>query len=181
MSDAVRLLKARYRRKVDKRGPDECWIWTGARTKAGYGTLRGIPESSGLQRQVMATHIALMLDGRPKPGKGALALHSCDNPPCVNPKHLRWGTHAENYADMVDRERGQRLVPYYQKRRAAFEKMDNAAATLQLDKRQGKLSADDVSFIRQSGQSAVELATRFGVSRRTIINVLKRVSWTDID
>jgi hypothetical protein len=27
------------------------------------------------------------------------AAHSCDNPPCINPRHLRWATHRENLLD----------------------------------------------------------------------------------
>ncbi|MGI4744934.1 MAG: hypothetical protein ACRYGI_11565 [Janthinobacterium lividum] len=79
--------------KVDKRGPDECWPWKGANVN-GYGTLS----------DKRATHIALELSGHPRPGR-LFALHSCDNPPCVNPAHLRWGTAADNSADCLSRGR----------------------------------------------------------------------------
>ncbi|WP_442800462.1 HNH endonuclease signature motif containing protein [Sphingopyxis sp. 113P3] len=42
--------------------------------------------------------------GSPPEGK-ASALHSCDNPPCCNPAHLRWGSHKENTADAIERDR----------------------------------------------------------------------------
>lgn len=32
-------------------------------------------------------------------------LHSCDNPPCVNPEHLEPGTHQKNHEDKVARGR----------------------------------------------------------------------------
>ena len=37
--------------------------------------------------------------------EGMWVLHSCDNPPCVNPNHLRIGTPKENNEDMMSRGR----------------------------------------------------------------------------
>lgn len=91
-------LEERFWAKVDVRGPDECWPWLGANVQ-GYGQI-GVQ-----QKTVLATHVSLELDGRPRP-PGAYALHSCDTPSCCNPGHLRWGTQAENVADMISRGRG---------------------------------------------------------------------------
>jgi hypothetical protein len=38
--------------------------------------------------------------------KGKMVCHSCDNPPCTNPKHLWLGTARDNVADMIKKERG---------------------------------------------------------------------------
>lgn len=87
----------RFWAKVDvSSDPDACWPWTGCAVKndpghPGYGSF------VWNDRRCTATHIALALDGRPRPGK-LMALHSCDNPLCVNPKHLRWGTRADREA-----------------------------------------------------------------------------------
>lgn len=94
-----RPLSERFWEKVDQRGPEECWPWLGAHGRKGHGrTAIG-------RRQVMAAQVAWSLHhGRHFP-EGMFALHSCDNPPCVNPAHIRPGTHLDNMADMTSRGR----------------------------------------------------------------------------
>lgn len=87
----------RFWKYVDKRGPDECWNWTGAKI-SGYGVL------TINKKAVHATKISCQIHGKEiLPGQHI--LHSCDNPPCCNPAHLRGGTHLENVADKMERGR----------------------------------------------------------------------------
>jgi hypothetical protein len=88
--------------KVDKspgQGPaGDCWQWTAFKTKTGYGKLTIHKE------QWLAHRYSYQLaNGAPK--EGLYILHSCDNPSCVNPAHLRAGTQQENVADMDARNR----------------------------------------------------------------------------
>lgn len=86
--------KARFWALVDKRTPIECWPFKKITPKAkGYGSFY----ANGLQAP--ATHFALWLDGRPRPSAAHRACHRCDNPPCVNPHHLWWGTQGDNIRD----------------------------------------------------------------------------------
>jgi hypothetical protein len=81
----------------------ECHEWNGHRDFQGYGTLSWnvIPSTLGTKR---AHTIALILTTGSRP-TGLLALHSCDNPPCINPDHLSWGTVAENVRQSIERGR----------------------------------------------------------------------------
>lgn len=93
-------LAERYWAKVDQRGPDECWPWTGALSGNGYGYIR---DADG--RVAPAPRVGLILDGR-DPGPGGMTRHTCDAPVCCNPAHLLPGTQAENMLDMAVRGRG---------------------------------------------------------------------------
>ncbi len=82
-----------------------CWFWTGPTAGVAthrYGTIMG-----GWQRK--RAHILSweIHHGRQFP-IGMHALHSCDNPSCVNPEHIRPGTPKDNMRDMVERGRNKK-------------------------------------------------------------------------
>ena len=89
---------ARFWSKVDKRGPDECWPWLGGHNGGGYAIFHlnriGRPASRFMLRVV----------GRPVP-PGVVTMHSCDNPGCVNPAHLRGAPQRDNILDMHEKGR----------------------------------------------------------------------------
>ena len=86
----------RFWRYVSPEPNSDCWLWTGSVDGHGYGQL-----SMPSNKKRTATHVSLEISGRPRPGIGvdASAIHSCDIPCCVNPDHLRWGSHRENMLD----------------------------------------------------------------------------------
>jgi hypothetical protein len=94
-------VQARFWSKVAVRGPDECWEWQGAkRAQGSYGR-------AYIGAVTYRAHrVALALSTGDLPQR-LYALHSCDNPPCCNPAHLRWGECAENMADAIARDRDQ--------------------------------------------------------------------------
>ena len=83
-------IKVRFMAKVIK--TPTCWLWIGAKTRDGYGHII----YNGRYRK--ATQIAW--DGKPFP-EGLGALHTCNNPRCVNPKHIYPGTNLDNHLDAV--------------------------------------------------------------------------------
>ena len=116
---------ARFWSKVDKRGPDECWEWTGGSVSAAsrYGRLK----VDG--RLLLAHRVAFLYHNGWEPR----VRHSCDNPPCCNPAHLLAGDQFSNMRDMLERGRAKTKllegdVIEIRRRRAAGEGLRAIAA-----------------------------------------------------
>ena len=89
-----------WARVDDSGGPDTCWLWTASRDLKGYGKF-----NTGYAMPPASAHrVAFVLCHGPIPD-GFVVRHSCDNPSCVNPRHLSAGTYEDNANDMVVRGR----------------------------------------------------------------------------
>lgn len=132
-----------------------CWIWKGRIKKDGYGSIM----ISG--KRVSAHRFSYEQFCGEIP-KGSLVLHSCHNPPCVNPEHLRVGTIYENSMDMVEAKRHL----YGEKGTAS------------------KLKEEDVREIRklysQGDISQQSLANFYKVSQVAIGALLRGVTWKHV-
>lgn len=78
---------------------DTCWLWTAGKSH-GYGRFY-IPGRRSLQA---AHRVSFEEHFGPIPAR-LFVIHSCDVPACVNPAHLRAGTHADNMTDAKQRGR----------------------------------------------------------------------------
>jgi len=82
MNDLDRETLARFWSKVDKRGPDECWEWTGRFTG------QGVAEFSIGGHPFTAARVMLQIMGRKQPQFKIKQERMCGNPKCINPDHL---------------------------------------------------------------------------------------------
>jgi hypothetical protein len=88
----------RFMSRVDKNGANGCWQWLGKVNNWGYGKF--FP----FYKEVRAHRWAYEQMVGPIP-EGAVIMHSCDNPACVNPAHLSAGTLSDNSQDCLKKNR----------------------------------------------------------------------------
>ena len=76
-----------------------CWLWTGDKTKYGYGRfyVEGRKYEYAHRMMYRMAYGGLSDDD--------CVLHRCDVPACVNPAHLRKGSRRENTEDMIAKDR----------------------------------------------------------------------------
>jgi hypothetical protein len=77
------------------RTPTGCMEWSMCRSVQGYGFVQ--VKGKNLKSHRLSLERQL---GRPISPTMSV-LHSCNNPPCCNPEHLREGTHQENMDDKL--------------------------------------------------------------------------------
>lgn len=128
--------------------PNVCWEWQGCVMPKGYGLLRHRPTSP---KQMVAHRVSYQLHFGPIPD-GIEVCHTCDNPPCVNPKHLFLGTIKDNYDDMLAKNR------HYPAFARKLSDVDRA----------------QIVELRSSGRTLMAIAELYPVHFSTIWKVIKR-------
>jgi len=121
----------------------ECWIWTRAINTHGYP--RAVVNGD---TNTLVHRLVYELYNK-EPLGNFLVRHSCDNPRCLNPKHLLKGTIADNNRDRDLRGR-------------------NGIA---------KITHDEVKAIRDSKASLKILAQQYNLCETTISSIRLRRHW----
>ena len=137
----------------------ECLVWPGYCHQRGYGVVKykGGP--------VFVHRIVLRHYAGDAPADKPFAIHSCHNPPCINPQHLRWGSHQDNMDDMVAAGRQSRF-------------------SLRGEAKPGhKLTDNDVRAIRLlvADHSQREVAEKFGITGAMVSYIVSGQRRSDVE
>jgi len=156
MAGKQKPIEERFWAKVNKSGPNDCWNWIGGKDEDGYGRI-GVGPIPG---KVLKTHRFSYTIHKGEIPDGMLICHKCDNPSCVNPKHLFAGTNLDNRRDA--KKKGRQYYPGFL----------------------SKLTVDQVKEMRQirseTGLAYQKIGDRFGVSQTTAMHAIKGVTFKNL-
>ena len=131
----------------------DCWFWKGKVDRCGYGIylINNFCHKSHRYCYEITNNLKI--------GK-QIAMHTCDTPKCVNPDHIKLGTHVDNQKDKFNKNR-----------QAKGEKIATS-----------KLTQKDVFDARNTYKNEKvtykQLAAKYGVCKDTMQKAIRGINWS---
>lgn len=94
--------------------------------------------------------------------KGMSVMHTCDNTMCVNPEHLKLGTHTDNMQDKMNKGRGNHKKGEAHGRAIITEEIANKIKEL----------------LRADRHECTEIAAMFSITKHVVYNIKRGKTWS---
>lgn len=148
--------------RPEERNADDCWPWPLSGDKDGYGLMYLVSDKKIKRR---APRISFTIfNGSIPPGEDV--LHSCDTPPCVNPKHLTAGSPKKNTQDMIGKKR--------------HSHGPSRSALLSGKQALGEEDIPVIRSMRKEGMTFEAIGNAYDRSKATIRDICIRKTWHHI-
>ncbi len=153
--------KIKFLKKIDiPKDKNECFIWLGAKVPDLSGNYRPYIKLNNIS--YYASRVLYYMIYHIDPGE-LYVLHTCDEPMCMNPKHLFLGTLEDNMRDRADKGR-----------------YNNHGE----NNPNNKLTEQDVIAIREKYSTGKytqeELASEYNVNRSMINHIISGRNWRTV-
>lgn len=161
----------RFWSRILRGAPNECWPWQAGHNGVGYGIF--YVGTKNARRQILATRYACACPTRHMPPSSVYCLHSCDNPTCCNPAHLRWGTARDNTLDAIRRNRASKPPVHYgpapHRDMPKGESNTNSIFTNEVVR--------EIYRLRLSGLTPARIASQLGYRKEGVKDICYGRSW----
>lgn len=164
----IPVIERFFKRFTISKNENECWLWTGGKDRDGYGQINSSREK-GVARKCLRAHRISYEHFIGEIPKGYFVCHTCDNPSCVNPKHLWAGSVNDNNKDAIKKGRDKSY---------ASNPLKGEANS------QAKLTANKVREIRKlkkEGVTTLEISKIFNIHVAHVNAVCRKATWKHID
>lgn len=138
----------------------------------GKGNLRGY-QTCWYNGRYIGKHVKALILHSGQPPDGRHACHTCDNPRCIEPTHLFWGTRSDNMQDCVAKGRhANNLSNVYHGNWCAGEDKPNA-----------RFQEQDIIEMRRlyaAKVTQVEIARLFSCRQSDVSRIVRRKAWANV-
>lgn len=138
-----------------------CWEFNGGRNPDGYGVIF-------VEGVLQHAHRTAWEVWRGLVPTGFCVCHHCDNPPCINPKHLFVGDMRYNMLDMVAKNRDNR------------NRDSKNVGELNGCSKLTAATAREIRIRARNGENQTALANEFGVSQNLISLIKRGKNWSHV-
>jgi hypothetical protein len=91
--------KHKFEKRILGKCESECFSFKGFKDKLGYVSFQF--RSNGMKKNIFAHRASYMIHNLEEIRTDDVIMHMCDNPSCINPNHLKRGTHMDNVKDRI--------------------------------------------------------------------------------